>query len=154
MLLEWEDKIIEVCERLGVDPELYNEDDDLKEWIAKCFGFKNFATFIALPAVKDIIYGMALELLPDHKNYQYHFIIDCISLIEHNYALYNDAERTESELKNLINYADENFAVEYKALLLEKLISMDNNVKDILVKIDSFDEMTKKYPILLKLIGK
>ena len=113
MLLDWDTKITKVLESLGIHPDHYTQDDKLKEWVAQ-----HFTTFLALPAVKDIVTGMASDMLPDHKNFEYHLIVDCISVIVHNFELYNSQEKTQEEVCNLLKYTDDNFSIEGKVLVL------------------------------------
>ena len=145
MILDWDKKITDVCEQLEIDPEKYNEDDKLKEWMARHFGFKNHEAFAALPIPKDIIYGLALEMWPEHSNYEYHLIHDCLELIEDHYLLFEDHDRTENELKEFLNYADRQFSIESLTFSIEKLKTLNNeDIKEIVKNMDIFKEIQEK----------
>lgn len=154
MILDWEERIIAVCEKLGIDPDRYMEDDEFKEWIARHFGFKDFDTFLALPSAKDIISEMALDMLPEHKNYQYHLTVDCIFLIIHNHELYNDQERTQKEVVNFLRYIGQNFSLEGKVLCFQNLVNIDNEgVKKLLYNIDEFNEYIESKRKLIDMVN-
>lgn len=123
MILDWDTKVTNLCKKMGIDPELYNEDEQLREWVAQKFGFKDYATFLALASPKDVLSGMALDMLPEHKSYELHLAEDCTTLIGHNYDLYADIERTQIEIENFLMFVQENFSVEVTIVAVKKLIN-------------------------------
>jgi hypothetical protein len=126
MILDWETRIEEICNRLGIEPERCNENEELRDFIAKCFGFIDHDDFITLPTVADIVGEMAVELKPEHKNYQLHLSHDCIATIVKNYVLYSDAEQTEFQIRNFLAYAKTNFTPEIKYVIMVNLGLVEN----------------------------
>jgi len=152
MILNWEQKITTTCKQLGINPETFADEPDLQEWMAKHFGFESYNTFFALASPKDIVAGMALPMLPDHRNYEYHLVQDCIELIEHNYLLYADVERTEQEIECFLMFTNENFGVEIKAATLNFMkITFDEAIMTIVNRSDIYKTLLKQLNILTRL---
>ncbi|MBC8342498.1 MAG: hypothetical protein H8E61_00780 [Bacteroidetes bacterium] len=142
MRLNWQDKIIETCEQLGVDPELFGEDTDLREWVAKHYGFESYDSFFALATCKDIVGGMALPMLPDHHNYEYHLMMDTIELIEHNFDLYADITRTEQEIEYFMQFVNENFTTEVQIATLKTITAITlRKIFDMVKASSTYNEM-------------
>ena len=145
MYLNWDKKITDLCDKLGFVPELYNEDEEFMEWIANHFGFKNYATFQALACPKDILSGMALDMLPDHKNYELYLAEDCITMIGINYDLYDDDKRTCFEINNFLQFIQENFSDEMIVVAMKKLTENAECVIKFLSTMDIYNTLTKRY---------
>lgn len=145
MHLDWDTRITDLCDKLGFDPELYNEDEEFMEWVAKYFGFKDYKTFLALASPKDILGGMALEMLPGHKNFEFYLLEDCTTLIGHNYDLYDDEERTLFEIENFLTFIAENFSDEMIIVALTKLPVNAESIKKFLPHIDTHAALVKQY---------
>lgn len=145
MYLDWDTKITDVLTQLGVDPELYNEDEELKEWVAKNLGFKDYATFFALASAKDILGGMALDMLPEHNNFQWYLAEDCATLIGHNYELYKDYERMKFEIENFLRFIDENFTNEMIIVAIMKLKANAERVVIFLPLIESYNTLMERH---------
>jgi len=108
-VLDWEGQIEEICERLGIDPEVYNSDDKTKEIIAKLLGFPSFACFAALPEASAIIDGRGTPLLEGHKMQQMPLATSCVAQIKQNYLTSRDELELEREVNRFIKYLEENF---------------------------------------------
>jgi len=121
MILDWESKINEVCTKLGIDPEIYSETEDLQEWMAKHLGFEDYATFAALPSPYEIINKKAFPMLPAHKSYEYPLMMVSIDLIIHDLLLLNDIEQIEFECQNFLKYIMDNFSTEIQIVSLRTM---------------------------------
>ena len=121
MLLDWDSKITALLESIEVDPRVYNDHTETKEWVARYFGFKDFNTFQHLPEPKKIVEGMSLEMLPEHRNFELALGKDCIELIKSNFKLYNDIEFTYGYITNFIRYMLDNFQYETTYVCVQEL---------------------------------
>ena len=121
MLLDWDSKISELLEHNGVEPYEYNGSPELKEVVAKYFRFKDFATFQLLPEPKKVIEGLSMDMLPDHKNYEYMIASDCVELIENDFMLYNNIENTTRKMINLLQFIKDNFSDETIIACIENI---------------------------------
>lgn len=126
MILDWDNKITALLEGIDVDPRIYNDSDETKEWVAKFFGFKDFATFQLLPEPKKIIEGLSLDMLPDHKNFELALGKDCIEHINSNFALYSDIDRTAGHIVNFIRFMIDNF--QYEVIVVSVRDLVDNTM--------------------------
>lgn len=145
MYLDWDQRITDLCNKLGFVPELYNEDEEFREWVAKHFGFKDFSTFQALASPKDILGGMGLTMLPEHKNFEFCLLEDCTMLIGHNYDLYNDEVKTLLEIENFLAFIVENFSKEMIVVALIKLPTNAVSVTKLLSEIIYYNFLVGTY---------
>lgn len=145
MYLDWDQQITDLCDKLGFVAELYNEDEEFMEWVAKYFGFKDYATFQALACVKDILSGMGLPMLPEHKNFEFYLLEDCTMLIGHNYDLYNDEKRTLLEIAFFLEFAAENFSDEMIVFALKRLPMNAESVVKFLPSVAVYTSLTDRY---------
>jgi len=149
MYLDWDQRITDLCGKLGFVSELYNEDEEFMEWVAKHFGFKDFAIFQALASPKDILGGMGLPMLPEHKNFEFYLLEDCTVLIGHNCDLYNDEARTLLEIENFLAFIMGNFSDEMIVVALMRLPINAESTIEFLQDIITYTTLIKQYKHLV-----
>lgn len=145
MYLDWDQRITDLCNKLGFVPELYNEDEEFMEWVAKHFGFTDYDTFQSLASAKDILNGMGLPMLVEHKNFEFYLLEDCTMLIGHNYDLYDDEARMSVEVEHFLTFVVENFSDEMKVVALMKLPVNAESITKFLPNIVTYTTMVKQY---------
>ena len=120
--MDWEDRIITACEKLGVDPQHYNEDDLTKEVISQRLGFPSFESFNAFPESSAIIDGRGGALREEHYGFQMPLIEYCCKQIRHQYNISQNEEELEKQINQLLRYAEENFQLEYTFITASKVV--------------------------------
>lgn len=148
-MLDWEQRIEEICERLGIDPEVYNSDDQTKEIIAKLLGFPSFACFAALPESSAIVDGRGSPLLQGHKMQQAPLAEACVDQIKQNYLTSRDELDLERGINRFIKYLEENFDDEFAIV---GLISLRAKMEDVypISEFESFQKYEKSMQKLLE----
>ena len=131
-MINWEIRIQEVCDRLEIDPEVYNDDDDAKEFVARMLGFPTFECFALLPEPSAIIDGRGTTLLEGHKMQQGTIADGCIELIKNHYLLYGDEFDLEKEVNRFVKYLEGNFDSECATVALLKLVTAMGKGFDVL----------------------
>ena len=131
--MDWEGKIEDICERLGVDTDAYNEDDQVKEVVAKQLGFSSFGVFNAFPEATAIIDGRGNPLLPEHMGYQLELAKSCVDEIYRQYNNSKNFEELQSQTVRFFRYLIENFQIEYG------VAAIHYTMHNLFVKIDEFN---------------
>ncbi len=149
-MIDWEVKIIEVCEQLDIDPEVYNNDDDAKELVAKLLGFPSFECFVALPEAESILDGRGETLLEGHKMQQLSLGEGCVDRIKAHYQMRQDEIDLEREVTRFIKYMDENFDDEFGVACMAYLFKEMKDVYDI----SEFSAVEENYKQWVKNIDK
>ncbi len=149
--MDWESHIEEVCSRLEIDPEVYNNNDDAKEIVARILGFPSFACFIALPEPADILDGRGKPLLKGHIIQQLPLAESCVALIKQHYLATNNNLELEREVNRFIKYMEENFDDDPAAFGLIKLVGEITEIYPSINTISSIEKYTTK---IQKLMGK
>jgi len=145
-MISWEDRIVEVCELLEIDPEVYNDDDDAKEFVARMLGFSSFDCFAALPEPAAIIDGRGTILLEGHKMQQGAIADGCTEIIKNHYLLSKDEFDLEKEVNRFVKYLEDNFDDECATVALLKLIAEMNGIFSILDfdSLQSYEQCLKR----------
>lgn len=110
--MDWEAKIIDICEDLGVETEHYNEDELTREIVAKRLGFPSFESFNAFPESSAIVDGRGSPLRPEHYGFQSLLAESCCNEIRHQYNISVDDLELETQVTRLFHYVMENFQLE------------------------------------------
>lgn len=131
-MIDWETKIIEVCEQLEIKPEVYNTDDTAKEAVAHMLGFPTFECFAMLPEPAAIIDGRGITLLEGHKLQQGSISDGCVELIKNHYLLSKDEFDLEKEVNRFVKYVEEQFDDECAIVALVKLITKMGGIYNVL----------------------
>lgn len=127
-MLDWERRIEEICDRLEIDPEVYNSDDNAKEIVAKLFGFPSFACFSSLPESSAIVDSRGTPLLEGHKMQQAPLAEACVDQIKRKYLSNLDELELERGVNHFIKYLEEHFDDEFAIV---GLMSLQTKMKDV-----------------------
>lgn len=146
MRLDWDKKIRQICEINGIDVEMYQHDDVVKDCVAQKLGFSSFDVFQALPEPSAIIDGRGDDMLDEHQSWQLSIGMDCIELIGHHWILHGDYCELHRRTENLIKYIEQQFTEEYAVVIWrdiqEKLITLPEfNIEEI----PSYERARERY---------
>ncbi len=147
-MLDWEKRIEEICDQLEIDPEVYNDDDNAKEMVAKLLGFPSFACFSSLPESSAIIDGRGILLLEGHKMQQASLSEACVYQIKQNYLSTLDELDLERAVNHFIKYLEEHFDNEFATVAL---LNLQKVMKDV-YPIDEFKSFEKYEKSLKKIL--
>lgn len=111
--MDWEAQILEVCDRYKISPEVYTQDPEAREFVARELGFPSYEVFEKLPSPAEILDGRGNDLLVGHKLQQLPLIRSCLELMAQNYYLRDSREDLEIEAKRFVKYVKEHFDYEY-----------------------------------------
>lgn len=143
--MDWDRKITEICEDLGVDPNIINDDEAAQKIIATGLGFKSFDSFIAFPDPIAILDGRGPPMLEDHMSYQGILGHSCIGEIGRGWSLSRNRDDLDRQIIRFYRYMKENFQYEYSTAMdqmfrevLDHLSLMDEEMEDLLSKYGGF----------------
>ena len=121
-MLNWEQKIVELCEKFEVDPEQYMANDEIKECVAHYLGFSSFESFQSFPRPKYVIQDMAEGFREEWKLFQAMLGYACVDEIRRQYFFERDDELTSRQVTYLLKYMEENFELEFMTVVLKYLL--------------------------------
>lgn len=121
MILDWEKKIRDLCDRLQVDVDVYGTNNDFRESVARYLGFPSYESFRLFPNPKLIIKEMGTDLLPEHMGLALPLVHDCCVAINMEHSCEDNDELRVRRIDILTKYICKNFAdhYEYKAVSLQ-----------------------------------
>ncbi len=139
--MDWRAKILEICEELGVDPVIIEDNETAQKIIAEGLGFKDYASFVAFPDPVAILDGRGAPLLDDHMSYQGMLGESCISEIGCQWNISRNVDDLQRQVIRFYKYIEENFQYEYAVVcdqILRKVLDgfelMDDEMGDIISK--------------------
>lgn len=121
-MLNWEQKIIDLCEKFDIDPNQYGSNDEIKECVAHCLGFSSFESFQSFPNPKYVIQDMAEEFREEWRLFQAVLGYACVDEIRRQYFFERDDELTSKQITCLLKYMEENFELEFMTVILKYLL--------------------------------
>lgn len=121
-MLNWEQKIVELCEKFEVDPEQYMANDEIKECVAHYLGFPSFESFQSFPRPKYVIQDMAEEFRHEWKLFQAALGYACVDEIKRQYFFERDGELKNKQIIYLLKYMEATFELEFMIVVLKYLI--------------------------------
>lgn len=111
--MDWEALIEEILKEYEITPEVYSDNSDAKEFVARILGFPSYEVFEKLPTPEEILDGRGNDLLVGHKIQQLPLIRGCLALMERHFILSDNLEELEIEAKRFVKYVKEHFDYEY-----------------------------------------
>jgi hypothetical protein len=137
----WTKRIEKICEKIGVTTDDYNENDNVKEYVAKVLGFETFEDFQRFPSPEQIIEGLALPLKEQDIVRQLELGMRAVQMVVHNYRLFKNYERAAEQINYLYRYLDNNFKSETQIAVTVFFIKTfknetDQDIYDVFDKID------------------
>lgn len=121
-MLNWEQKITELCEKFEIDPEQFSSNDEIKECVAHYLGFPSFESFQSFPRPKYVIQDMAEEFRDEWKLFQAALGYACVDEIERQYFFERDDELKNKQITCLLKYMEATFELEFMIVVLKYLI--------------------------------
>lgn len=121
-MLNWEQKIIDLCERFDIDPNQYDSNDEIKECVARCLGFPSFESFQSFPNPKYVLQDMAEGFREEWSLFQAMLGYACVDEIRRQYFFERDDELTSKQITYLLKYMEENFELEFMVVILKYLL--------------------------------
>lgn len=121
-MLNWEQKIADLCEKFEIEPEQYMVNDDIKECVAHYLGFPTFESFQSFPNPKYVIQDMAEEFRNEWKLFQAVLGYACVDEIRRQYFFEQDDELKHRQITGLLKYMETNFELEFISVVLKYLM--------------------------------
>lgn len=121
-MLDWEQKIVDLCEKFEIDPEQYMANDEIKECVAHYLGFPSFESFQSFPSPKYVIQDMAEEFRDEWKLFQAMLGYACVDEIRRQHFFECDDELTSKQITYLLKYMETNFELEFMIVVLKYLL--------------------------------
>lgn len=120
-MLNWEQKIVDLCEKFEIEPEQYNSNDEIKECVAHCLGFPSFESFQSFPSPKYVVQDMAEEFREEWKLLQAMLGYACVDEIKRQYFFERNDELKNKQIICLLKYMEMNFELEFMVAVLKYL---------------------------------
>jgi len=130
-MLNWEQKIADLCEKFEIDPEQYMANDEIKECVAHYLGFSTFESFQSFPSPKYVIQDMAEEFRDEWKLFQAALGYACVDEIKRQYFYERDDELKHRQVICLLEYMESSFELEFMSVVLKYLseqIEIDSQI--------------------------
>lgn len=121
-MLNWEQRIVDLCERFEIDPEQYMANDEIKECVAHYLGFPSFESFQSFPSPKYVIQDMAEEFRGEWKLFQAALGYACVNEIKRQHFFERNDELTSKQITYLLKYMETNFELEFMIVVLKYLL--------------------------------
>ena len=121
-MLNWEQKIADLCDRFEIDPEQYMANDEIKECVAHYLGFPSFESFQSFPSPKYVLQDMAEEFRKEWELYQAMLGCACVDEIRRQYFFECDDELKHKQITCLLRYMETNFKLEFTAVVIKYLL--------------------------------
>ena len=117
-MLNWEQKIADLCERFEIEPDQYMANDEIKECVAHYLGFPSFESFQSFPSPKYVLQDMAEEFREEWLLFQAVLGYACVDEIKRQYFFERDDELKHKQITCLLEYMETNFELEFMTVVI------------------------------------
>ncbi len=142
-MLNWRQKIADLCDRFEINPEQYMENDEIKECVAHYLGFPSFESFQSFPSPKYVLQDMAEEYRDEWLLFQAMLGRACVDEIKLQYFYERDDNLKRKQIDYLLTYMEAYFELEFKVVVL-KYMSDELNFDSVFLPLHSFLEKVEK----------
>jgi len=136
-MMNWEQKIADLCEKFEINAEQYMANDEIKECVAHYLGFPSFESFQSFPNPKYVLQDMAEEFREEWKLFQALLGYACVDEIKRQYFFERDNVLKQKQIICLLGYMETNFELEFMSVVVKYMLEQIEVDSQILLLIET-----------------